>query len=104
MPLAVSRTKVSATVTRDGNSFGGNTPARATISHRPSTTTNGNVLRAITRQRAFGFEGAATAPVLVAISAMGEDRAIFGGWTRVLGNGPSRHMSRLVVHFVAPLA
>ena len=37
----VRKTKASATVTSEGNSFGGNTPARATISHIPNTTMKG---------------------------------------------------------------
>jgi len=59
------------------DSFGGNIPARATISQSPSTTTNGNTLRAITRQRAFSLD-AVRGRVSTAISAMGEHRAIFG--------------------------
>src|ERR1043165_8020339 len=92
MPFTVSRTKVSATVTSEGNSLGGNTPALATISHSPSTTTNGNALRAIARQRALGFDGAAIPPVSAATSAMGEDKAIQQSRTSDLGSGPStRH-------------
>ena len=48
----VRETNASATVTSEGNSFGGNMPARATISHIANTTTKGKALRAITRQRA----------------------------------------------------
>ena len=66
------QTDFSATVTKDGNSLGGNTPARATISQRPSTTTNGKALRAIARQRAFSFAAgfAAMVPGAAVTSAM----------------------------------
>ena len=75
----VRLTKASATVTSEGNSFGGNTPARATISHSANTTMKGNALRQITRQRASSGARAARAarmPVSVVMSAMRQDSAI----------------------------
>src|SRR5260221_11746468 len=98
MPFMVSRMKASATVTSDGNSFGGNTPASATISHRPSTTTNGNALRAITRQRAFSLDAAERGRVSAAISAMRDNRAILRTPTSDNEQGLSAHVPGTAQH------
>src|SRR5689334_18573314 len=92
MPRSVRLMKVSATVTSEGNSFGGNTPARATISHSPNTTMKGNAFRAITRQRASSgarVARAARMSVSVVMSAMRDNSAIRQRPTRLrLGNSP----------------
>ena len=50
-PETVRRTKAEATVSSDGNKRGGKICRRATISHTPPTTRNGNAVCAAARER-----------------------------------------------------
>src|SRR4051812_36824915 len=76
MPLMVRLMKAPATSTSEGNSFGGNTPLRAVISHSANTTMNGNAFRAIARQRALSGDAGAAKGWAV-ISAMRKHSAIY---------------------------
>src|SRR5215471_21840888 len=73
MPVMVRLTKEAATSSSVGNSRRGNTPAQATISQIPPTTTKGKILRAISRRRSPPCEGAdGSATLIVTASCIGE--------------------------------